>query len=624
MAGELSVLKEVKSVAICRPILPNQLHKVYEDESRSNQVLNEMHRFYQGEKWVDVVLCVESCKFPTHRLVLAASSMYFERMFTNGMCEEKKTEITLNQVTACAIKKLLEFSYTSKLDINNASVLEVFEAADMLQFSSARAFSESFLLDQIEKSNCLCFMVYADAFSSEPLYEKSKLISAKYFKHLCQTTEFLDLPVSHMVNLLRDDNIEMEYEEHVYMAMKQWIMHDESRKQFIPELFKCIRLNYVSRWYLIEVISKEEMLKSSDSAQNYIHTAKDQLLAQGHTYEIPWQLPPSRKCTGLTRKIVYINTYDPVPSESEVFLFDVVNKSWSNTSKPCPLASEVSTCENIEDAVLVVGGWNNPGPGRSLNEQGAVNIIHEFKVMPIFPTLWYVGAHNMGISRYLHSTVTVGNEIYLLGGYDETHCIQASMFVTDATKNYRFDVCPRMLYPVSKPAVASSEDRIYVFGGFGEGGVPRQFIQCYDINTRQWTEIRPGIHGVFLSCQFAVYINGLFYVVCGEVGRPQGVMNNMVGHLVPENIIDSIYMFNPHNRQWTPAYHLSEPRTGAVAITVLDGRIYLTGGLKNGVPYRCVDCYDPRTNAYEIVGNTSQGCLSLCTTMKVMHENFGL
>ena len=44
--------------------------------------------------------------------------------------------------------------------------------------------------------------------------------------------------------------------------------------------------------------------------------------------------------------------------------------------------------------------------------------------MSIFPTLWYVGAHDMGVSRYDHSTVTAGTQLYLLGGYDETHTLQ--------------------------------------------------------------------------------------------------------------------------------------------------------------------------------------------------------
>ena len=258
-------IEQLSNPCIARPQLPVDVHKIYEDESRCNQVLNEMHRFYQDERWVDVVLNVEDASFPSHRLVLAASSLYFERMFTNGMCEETATEITLNQVTSSAIKRLLEFAYTSKLDISTNVVLEIFEAADMLQFTSARKFCEEFLLQQIQESNCLAFMVYADAFSSEQLYAKAKLCAAQSFKQQCKSSAYLELPLSHVTELLSEDCLELEYEEHVYEAMKSWLLHDtRARKQFIAEIFKCVRLNYVSRWFLIEKISKDTLLAARD------------------------------------------------------------------------------------------------------------------------------------------------------------------------------------------------------------------------------------------------------------------------------------------------------------------------------------------------------------------------
>ena len=162
-------------------------------------------------------------------------------------------------------------------------------------------------------------MVYADAFSSEQLYAKAKLCAAQSFKQQCKSSAYLELPLSHVTELLSEDCLELEYEEHVYEAMKSWLLHDtRARKQFIAEIFKCVRLNYVSRWFLIEKISKDTLLAEVPVAQDLISSAKDQLLAQGHTYEIPWLLPRSRIRTGLTRKIVFIGTHDPQPAESTV------------------------------------------------------------------------------------------------------------------------------------------------------------------------------------------------------------------------------------------------------------------------------------------------------------------
>ena len=103
----------------------------------------------------------------------------------------------------------------------------------------------------------------------------------------------------------------------------------------------------------------------------------------------------------MTQKIAFVNTYDPYPQQSEVFLFDVVNKSWSNTGRPCPLASELSACVTVPapagggraggdsggvgggaggDSLVVIGGWTNTVGTKSLNQRGAVNVMHEFKV----------------------------------------------------------------------------------------------------------------------------------------------------------------------------------------------------------------------------------------------------
>ena len=58
-----------------------------------SKVLSFSFQFYQDERFCDIVLCVEGCRFTAHRIVLAASSLYFERMFSNGMAEAQAQEV---------------------------------------------------------------------------------------------------------------------------------------------------------------------------------------------------------------------------------------------------------------------------------------------------------------------------------------------------------------------------------------------------------------------------------------------------------------------------------------------------------------------------------------------------
>ena len=579
-------------------------------------------------RFCDVILVVDEHRFPCHRIVLAASSLYFERMFSNGMTEASASEVTLKDVTSRAVKNLVEFAYTSQLNISVESALDTFEAADMLQFPTARLFCQQYLCEQVEVHNCLNFLLYADAYSSEPLYEKAKTCAACCFKAVSPTEGFLKLPVQHVVAILREDNIEMEYEEHVFEAMRNWVLHEvSSRRRYIPELLKCIRLNFLSRWYLIEIICKDDLIVNSEEALEVVEKAKDQLLAQGHTYDIPWQLPPSRKSTGMTEKIIYLNTHDPLPGVSEIYLFDVVNKSWSTTSQPCPHASSMSTCDTLGDSLLIIGGWN--ANVTAMNQKGAaLNTIHEFKAMTIFPTLWYVGTHSISISRYLHSSIVVGDRLYIIGGLDETQSLQATVFASDRDKLPHLEVCPRMLYPVCRPAVSQYDDRIYVFGGSLKDGSLVPYIQLYDIQREKWSELPPPVGGLHLAYQYAACIQSCMYVFCGDMGNAEAAVGKsdspLLGHAQPPKLLDRVYLFNPISLRWQDVCRFPEARTGSFTLTTMGGKVYITGGVKSGASCCTVDCFDPVTLSVESVGNCREGCLSLSSKMKVMHENFGL
>lgn len=74
-----------------RPTLCTEMVTIYEDAPRSSDVLNKMHCFYQDENLCDLVLLVESERLPCHRLVLAASSSYFEGMLHSDYTHDKKT-----------------------------------------------------------------------------------------------------------------------------------------------------------------------------------------------------------------------------------------------------------------------------------------------------------------------------------------------------------------------------------------------------------------------------------------------------------------------------------------------------------------------------------------------------
>lgn len=180
-----------------------------------------------------------------------------------------------------------------------------------------------------------------------------------------------------------------------------------------------------------------------------------------------------------------------------------------------------------------------------------------------------------------------------------------------------------MLYPVSRPAVAARNDKLYVFGGYELDGSPAQVTQCLDITSQTWTEM-PGIPGQRVTCEFAAAIDDVLYVLCGVA---QTIAEHpMLGVRVAERSVGSVCTFDPVAGRWATVHEFAEPRTGSFSVAAMNDRIYITGGRRGGAPCHTIDCYSPRTNTVDVVGTTSDeaGTLSLCTSLCVMHENFGL
>jgi len=90
--------------------------------------------------------------------------------------------VRINGVTAGALQRLVEFAYSSLLPVAGDTVLDTFEASDMLEFPRARHFCEEFLSEVIDVNNCLSFLLYADAYSSAVLSGRSEQCVTKNFQ----------------------------------------------------------------------------------------------------------------------------------------------------------------------------------------------------------------------------------------------------------------------------------------------------------------------------------------------------------------------------------------------------------------------------------------------------------
>lgn len=79
--------------------------------------------FYRQNLFCDVTLVADNMEIPAHKMVLAACSPYFYAMFSVSEFEESRQDrITVQGVDFVALQLLVEYVYTSFVEVTEENV----------------------------------------------------------------------------------------------------------------------------------------------------------------------------------------------------------------------------------------------------------------------------------------------------------------------------------------------------------------------------------------------------------------------------------------------------------------------------------------------------------------------
>lgn len=130
---------------------PGVMHFSYMKHPK--ETLETMNTLRLSGSLCDVSLRAESEIFPVHKVVMAAVSPYFNAMFCRaGMRECSMMEIPLQNMRAPILKMVVEFAYTSEINICEANVCALLPAATMFQISHIVEACCTFLQQQLDPS----------------------------------------------------------------------------------------------------------------------------------------------------------------------------------------------------------------------------------------------------------------------------------------------------------------------------------------------------------------------------------------------------------------------------------------------------------------------------------------
>ena len=269
------------------------------DESLPKETLESMEQLRRNEELCDVELVVDQQCFRAHRVVLAASSMYFRAMFCRQMAESGQRRVVIQGVDADALDSLIKFSYTCSLEINEENAQSLLAASNFLQMLRAREACCKFLQERLDCSNCLDVADFAEFQSCQELLEVALTYARRNFTEVSKNERFCQISYSRMKHFLTSNDLHLpEGEEAVFVALIEWSKYNLSeRRTHFAEFINLVKLPLLGQEFFAVEVAANNLVSSNEGCMKLIREAARALYndsypnGMAHLCRLPTQIP---------------------------------------------------------------------------------------------------------------------------------------------------------------------------------------------------------------------------------------------------------------------------------------------------------------------------------------------
>jgi len=513
------------------------------DQTYSQFLLQGLNSLRQKNELCDVELKSGSTSLFAHRVVLSAMSDYFKAMFTGRMGECFTRTVHIKDADEKSLCMLTDFAYTGNISITIYNVQSLLITSNMLQISKVVDACCDFLIKQLNASNCLGFLEFADTYSLWKLKIDCEKYVTENFSDLLNYDEYLHLNPKIVKEVISNDDLNVCNEEIVFKFIEKWILFKKDRRiKYFSELFSEIRsFNFSSKFLTLlklnSFISSNECYPLQLELNSVITTKTNPFRILDDELE---KAKSVRRNSGdiivvggkksLTQSLISCSTYN------------IEKKEWKNTV-PLQAARQYSCCTSVNGTTYIVGGTSS---NQCLN-----SLLSLKNNASNWCTL-----SSMNEKRSSHAIVSHRGLLYVLGGYNGQSYVK-SMECYDLKRN-EWTNLPCMNYSRCAFAAVVVEDFIYALGGQGTGNLSS--VERYDIGKKKW-ELVPAMNNKRINFG-AVEIHGYIFVVGGHDGK---------------DYLRSMERYDPITSEWTVVSSMPSARTG-LGIAVVKNRIYVFGG----------------------------------------------
>ena len=551
--------------------------ETFVDKAYQNAFMTGMHKLRQNKEYTDVTLESGDVQIQCHRNVLAVASDSFKAMFRSDFEESKSASVQMT-MEPDVLSKVVDYIYTGEIELTADNVKHLLIACDVLQLNTLKTACESFMVKQVEPVNCIRLGKFSALYQLKELQKHANRIMKSEFKYVAFVDEFKELSCSELIELIKDDGVNVEDEDVVFESVLRWVQHDlDARKAAFEVILEHVRLPYCSRNFLGQIGDKVNMLTAK--CFKYIHEAMAFQADTVHQQE---------KCNGRTvprhnyrMKSSLLVVGGMTSSSNEYKLchyYDEDKDRWElMTELPQTFGRFYSVCR-VERGLLLTGG----NSGGSTDNCWVYDIaMNKWETMPPLTT-----------ARFGHRSVSLGECVYVMGGFGVGGKLLASVECLNM-KRRQWATMPDLPYAVYSSMATTYDNKVFVFGGGGGASCGDTcYSQVFDVTSGTWSTVSVMPEKCIGGA--AVTLNGFIYVVGGGER--------------------TCLKYHPVSDSWAK---LSKPvqNHGDAPAVVWRGSILVAGGGERHKESSDIEAYHPATDTWSVCSVASMNEKLTCHCM---------
>jgi len=388
------------------------------------------------------------------------------------------------------------------------------------------------------------------------------------FDEIVQGDRFKQLSKDELTSLHANLSRNVVQERSLYTAIINWIKYDQNRKNEFSSLFLILDLKKLSHDFIAGTVVKEPLVKMNNDCLNAVVS----------------YLVRNTCCTNEEKIASKILCIGGKGSKSVAEVYNLSGESINKHYPDLPDALSYHCTLKVDNTIYCIGGAIEGDYEESTN-------IYRLNLKDA-KLRWQKVASLAEKRSYFGAAVFKGC-LVAAGGHNGKSKLK-TIEVYDPSLNE-----VRKIKSLSKSrdqhVLVATDEKLFTIGGLGAGGDRISSVEQMDMDILggRWKTIEP--INVKRRLFAAVTCNNCIYAIGGC---------SKFGHR--ETIDKSVEMYDINKSKWSFVSSMNVARYEHAAC-VLGGKIFVVGGKdRNNKVVKTIECYDPTTNAWTIVGETKQ------------------